>query len=239
MNYSLCDLPDSGDNPVVYFDIVLKGETMGRLYIRMFRDVFPAGVENFVRIAMGKTQRIINKGSGQHKYKKVIRRTYEGCKFYNFLHNNYMVSGDIYNNNGTSAGTVYCDKPIPPCFGDYYYPHDTKGLISLVPFKDQVTGQYFYDSTFMITLEDAKASNNVADLNCNQIVIGQIYNGLDIIDKMNQLIKPYAGRKYPEFIISKCNVYQRSSINRRSRMPTSCTDGDCNEEIYCGEPNCN
>jgi cyclophilin family peptidyl-prolyl cis-trans isomerase len=217
MNYSLDDLPDSGNNPIVYMDIVLKGECLGRIYIRLFRDVFPAGVENFVRIATGKTYKSIKKGSGNFKYKKETRRTYEGSKFYSFLYNNYIVSGDIYKNNGTSAGTIYCDEPIPACFGEFYYPHDAKGLVSLVPYKDEANGKLFYDSTFMITLADRRASNVLCELDTDQIVIGQVYDGLCVLDKMNELIKPYAGRSYPEFSIGYCGSYGKRGFNRRLR----------------------
>ncbi|XWV24617.1 structural ppiase-like protein [Tupanvirus deep ocean] len=220
MNYSLKDLPDSGKNPVVYMDISLKGEVLGRILIRLFRDVFPAGVENFVKIAGGRTYKIIKKGTGRFKYTKQIRRTYEGCKFFHFLHNNYVISGDIYNNNGANAGTIYNDEPIPADFGEFYYPHEAKGLVSLVPFKDETTGKLFYDSTFMITLDDIKPTNILNDLDKDHIVIGQVYSGIDVLDKMNQLIKPYAGRKYPDFVISRSDVYRKQNGNRRIRPIT-------------------
>jgi cyclophilin family peptidyl-prolyl cis-trans isomerase len=268
MNYSLCDLPDSGKNPVVYMDITLKGETLGRLLIRLYRDVFPAGVENFVRIASGKTYRTEKKGFGKYTYTKEIRRTYEGCKFYSFSYNNYIISGDIYNNNGTNAGTIYCDEPISPCLGDYFYPHDMKGLVSLVPFTNEQTGEIFYDSTFLITLDDIKPSNNLIELNCDHIVIGQVYCGIDIITKMNELIFPFAGRKYPDFIIGKCDVYRLATSSRRLRpdptpknkstdkttymvphnsvypqtyQSTNVSNNNCKEckEEHCGEPICN
>lgn len=217
MNYSLCDLPDSGNGPVVYMDILLKGEVLGRIYIKLFRDVFPAGVENFVRIAGGRTYRVEKKGIGQYRYTKETKRTYEGSKFFHFLYNNYIVGGDIYKNDGSSAGTIYEDKPIPPDFGEFYYPHETKGLVSLVPFKDENTGQIFYDSTFMITLDNMKPSNVLSELDEDQVVIGQVYGGMDVIDKMNELIKPYAGRKYPQFTIGKCDVYRKANGYRRLR----------------------
>lgn len=221
MNYSLTDLPESGKNPIVYMDIGLKGEIIGRISIRLFRDSFPAGVENFVKLMEGNTYRIEKKGGGRFRYTKDTRRTYEGCKFFNLSHNNYMVSGDIYNNNGTSAGTIYCDKPIPSVLGEYYYPHDSKGMISLIPFYDEKTKNIFYDSTFMITLDDAKPTNVLSDLNNDQVVIGKITSGMDILDKMNAMIKPYAGRKYPEFIIAKCDVARKANQNRRRRPLTN------------------
>ncbi len=206
MNYSLSNLPNSGKFPIVHMDIILKGEYFGRLSIKLFRDVFPAGVENFIGIAESSTYKVEIKNFGYHKYQKQTNRTYNGCKFFNFLHNNYLVCGDIYNNNGTSAGTIFNDNPIPGIFGDYFYPHDIKGLVSLIPYYDEETGEKFYDSTFMITLDNNKPSNVLEDLNNDQIVIGQIYSGLDVLDKINILIKPYARRKYPEFYIKKCIV---------------------------------
>ena len=232
MNYSLLDLPDSGKYTIVYMDIGLKGEILGRIQIKLFRDVFPAGVENFARIASGRTHQVTLKGDGKYKYKKQIKRTFDGCKFHHFLYNNYIVSGDIYNNNGTNAGTIYNDNPIPPVFGDYYYPHEKKGLVSLIPFKDEITDRIFYDSTFMITLDDINPSNIIGDLDHDQIVIGQVYNGLDILDKINSMIKPYAGRKYPNFIISKCDICTvRNGMNRKRRPLTI-----CNRMKFINEP---
>ena len=224
MNYSLLDLPDSGKNPTVYMDISLQGEVLGRLQIRLFRDVFPAGVENFVKIAASRTYQVTIKGDGRYKYKKEVKRTFDGCKFYHFLYNNYIVAGDIYNNDGSNAGSIYNDNPIPPDFGDYYYPHETKGLVSLIPFKDEETGRIFYDSTFMITLDDSKPSNILGDLDSDQIVIGQVYGGMDVLDKMNSMIKPYARRKYPNFIISKSDVYAKKNGCTQRLRPLSLAD---------------
>lgn len=222
MNYSLLDLPDSGKNPTVYMDISLQSEVLGRIEIKLFRDVFPAGVENFIRIASSKTYQVTIKGDGRYKYKKETKRTFDGCKFFHFLYNNYIISGDIYNNNGSNAGTIYSDNPIPAAFGDYYYPHESKGLVSLIPFKDEATGKNFYDSTFMITLDDAKPSNIIRDLDSDQIVIGQVCSGMEILDKINTMIKPYARRKYPNFIISKADVrLKRNNLSRRMRPITA------------------
>ena len=217
MNYSLEEIPDSGKNPIVWMDIVIKEEVIGRIYIRLFRDVFPAGVENFVRIAGGKTIRTERKGQGKYKYVREVVRTYSECKFFNFSHGNYVVSGDIYSNNGSRAGTIFFDQPIPAMFGDHFYQHDLKGLISLVPFQDEVTGELFYDSTFMITLDNVRPSNILNDLNKDQLVIGQIYQGMEIIDKINTLIFPFAGRKYPDIQIGNCGTHRTSTSDRLHR----------------------
>jgi len=230
-------------------DIVLCEEVIGRIYIILFRDVFPAGVENFFKIASNRTYRVDNKGSGNYKFKKETLRTFEGCKFYNLRYNNYIVSGDIYNNNGTEAGTIYNDQPIPAWFGDCYYPHESKGLVSLVPFRDAATGELFFDSTFMITLDNVRPNNTLSELDNDQIVIGQVYQGMDVIDKINKLIKPYAGRRYPDFRIGKTDIYRNATTSRRIRPITSiernkllhpsCYKKDCEKKCdHADDHNC-
>ena len=207
MNYTSTDLPNSGTYPIVHMDIMLKEECLGRIYIRLDRTVFPAGVENFVRIAAGSTYHF----EKQTGYIREVKRTYENCQFFRCLYGNYIVSGDIYNNNGSRAGTIYYDKPIEYCPGtNLRYPHDTAGLISLVPFLDEATGSLFYDSTFMITLDNVKPTNTLAALDVDQIVIGRIYEGLDTIRKINELIRPFAGRRYPSFKIGECGAHYLS-----------------------------
>lgn len=215
MNYTLSNLPNSGQNPTVFMDIMLNEVCLGKLSIKLFRDVFPAGVENFIGMISSQTYKIENKSAGKHTCQKQTKRTFEGCKFFKMLHNNYLMSGDIYSNTGLNAGTIYNDQPIPALFGDYYYPHDVKGLISLVPYLDETTGEILFDSTFMITLDNVKPNNTLNDLNDNQIVIGQVYSGLDVLDKMNILIKPFAGRKYPIFTIGKTGSHKKM-IKRKS-----------------------
>jgi cyclophilin family peptidyl-prolyl cis-trans isomerase len=213
MNYSFSDLPDSGSNPQVYFDIKLKNDIIGRIGIRLFREVFPAGVENFVGIASGKTykaDKIVSSAYG-HSLIKETKRTYDDCNFYQNRYNNYIMTGDIYNNNGTSSGTIYFDEPISFEGSDYVYAHDTKGLVSLVPFYDEATKKYYYDSTFLITLDNVKPSNVLSELNTNHIVIGQVFDGMQVLDKINTLLIPYAGRKYPDFSIAKTTVNKKLS----------------------------
>lgn len=222
MNYTLDNIPYSCENPIVYMDISLKGKVMGRILIQLDRQVFPAGVENFVKIAAGTTYKTTTLKSCD--LIKQVQRSYDNTDLFKYSHNNYIVGGDIYNNNGQSAGTIFNDKPIPRYLHDYYYEHNTKGLISLVPFYDEITGKLMYDSTFMITLDSAKPTNILPQLDADQIIIGHIYSGLEVLDEINTLIKPYAGRTYPKFIISKAGVLSQNKIIRNSPIKSSTID---------------
>ena len=217
MDYDLEDIPDSGQNPIVYFDIAAGATSLGRIHIKLFRDVFPAGVENFVLIAAGLTYRIQTKGCGKGKFVKETQRTYTGCKFFHKVFETYVVSGDIYTNTGQTAGSIYDDRPIPAALGPEYIPHEGRGLVSLVPFTDEATGELMYDSTFMITLDCAKPSNGLGELDESQIVIGYICEGIDVLDRINECLVPFAGRNYPEITISLSGVSKSERPHRQAR----------------------
>lgn len=218
MNYELSEIPYTSDNPVIYMDIGLSDNLMGRIHITLFRDVFPAGVENFVHIAKGDTYRTIKQGVGEYTFYKQIRRTYDGCLFFEKKHDNYVISGDIYKNTGESSGTIYCDNPIPPQLGKYFYDNDKIGLVSLVPFTDEESGEKYYDSVFMITLQDASSTNLLKHIDSDHIVIGTITNGIEIIKKMNDMIVPFAGRKQPEFRIIKSGLYRTNATTKTRKI---------------------
>lgn len=204
MNYSLDCLPNCGRYPIVFMDIMSKSECLGRIHIRLDREVFPAGVENFVRIAAGMTYRT----ERQLNYIREIKRTYDGCRIFHSLWDNYIVTGDIYCNDGTRSGTIFCDLPFeyPDC--GLWYNHNAPGLISLVPYFDECTGQFFYDSTFMVTLNGCQPCNVIGELDIDQIVIGRIYQGLEILPKINCLIRSPAGsNRYSCLQIGKCGAY--------------------------------
>lgn len=168
----------------IFLEISVDCEIIGKIYINIFEETFPEGVQNFLSLIKG------NK----------TNKTYKGSDFFKLRYNCYIIGGDIYNNNGKTAATID-NKLISENLGELYYTHDTKGILSLIPYCDPETGNRMYDSTFMITL-----SGPMPELDDQQIVIGQVFGGLDILNKLNYLIKPYAGRKYPKVQISDCNI---------------------------------
>jgi cyclophilin family peptidyl-prolyl cis-trans isomerase len=218
MNYNLDESPYSGEYPLLYMDISVQNKHLGKLYIELFRDVFPEAVENFVYLCKGTTYRtdILNPGTG--KYHKYTQRTYAGSKFYQVSHNNFIAGGDIYRNNGTDGATIYYDAGIDAPYNSYYYPHEEKGLISLIPYYDPITHQYFFDSNFLITLDKPKPTNVLYELDAHQVVIGRVYKGLDVLDKINDSIIPFAGRNYPNYTIEDVGTYS-SIIQKRKHRP--------------------
>ena len=57
----------SPDNPIVYFDIAIGGQPIGRIQMELFLDVVPATTENFRRFCTGEFQGGGYKGSTFHR----------------------------------------------------------------------------------------------------------------------------------------------------------------------------
>lgn len=61
----------SSPNPVVFFDITLGGEPLGRIKMELFQDVVPKTAENFRQYCTGETKNHLGHPQG-----------YKGCKFH-------------------------------------------------------------------------------------------------------------------------------------------------------------
>jgi cyclophilin family peptidyl-prolyl cis-trans isomerase len=213
------EILNSGKHPSVFMDIGLKNNIIGTIYIELFRDIYPAAVENFIGICKGKTFHTDKLGYGKYKYRRVVKRSYENCKFYNKIHDNYLATGDIYNNDGTDGGTIFNDISIPAIYPDEFYPHDRTGLISLIPYVDENTGRYYFDSNFMITLDEGRPENLLNSADEENLVIGKIYSGLNVIETINNSITPFNGSAYPEYYIAKCGLNVNTTNKRRTYPP--------------------
>lgn len=58
-------------NPVVFFDITLGGEPLGRIKMELFQDVVPKTAENFRQYCTGETKNHLGQPQG-----------YKACKFH-------------------------------------------------------------------------------------------------------------------------------------------------------------
>jgi peptidyl-prolyl isomerase H (cyclophilin H) len=62
----------SPDNPIVYFDIAIGGQPVGRVQMELYLDVVPATSENFRQFCTGEFKRGGYKGSKFHRVVSVI-----------------------------------------------------------------------------------------------------------------------------------------------------------------------
>jgi cyclophilin family peptidyl-prolyl cis-trans isomerase len=201
----------------IFMDIEINNKYIGTLKIKLYRDLYPLGVENFYRIIQGNTSKNIERNNGRIKYTREIPRSYKKSVFFKTEYNGYIVGGDIYNNNGSSAGTIYDDNPISNILGEEYISHSKKGLVSLISYIDDTTKNVYYDSTFMILLNAIKNDQERQHYDNTQVVIGEIYDGIEILDLINSSIIPFAGRKYPIIKITDCGVLDNKVRLKRQK----------------------
>lgn len=112
-------------NPVVFLDISIAGNPMGRLKIEIFADVVPRAAENFRQFCTGEFA-----GKG-----------YKGCSFHRVIKGFMLQGGDFIHSDGTGRTSIYGDS-----FADenFTIPHAGPGLLSMANSGPNTNGCQFF-----------------------------------------------------------------------------------------------
>ncbi|KAJ5915341.1 Peptidyl-prolyl cis-trans isomerase H [Penicillium verhagenii] len=105
-------------NPVVFFDVALAGEPLGRVKMELFAHVTPRTAENFRQFCTGESKNAKGQPQG-----------YKGSKFHRVIKDFMIQGGDFINGDGTGSCTIYGT----PKFADenFALTHDRAGLLSM------------------------------------------------------------------------------------------------------------
>ncbi|KJZ77424.1 Peptidyl-prolyl cis-trans isomerase H [Hirsutella minnesotensis 3608] len=110
-------LPASG-NPLVFFDITLGGEPLGRITFELFKDVVPKTAENFRQFCTGEAK----DGAGRPQ-------GYKGSKFHRIIPHFMCQGGDFLNGDGTGSTCIWGYKSFED--ENFSLKHDVPGLLSM------------------------------------------------------------------------------------------------------------
>lgn len=148
-------------NSVVYLDIAINDELIGRIVIELFYDTVPLTCENFRQFCIGyidKQQQLIG---------------YKHCTFHRVIKHFMIQGGDILHNNGTGTVSIYGNK-----FNDENFILKHKyGAVSMANAGSNSNGSQF----FIITNNDSSHLDN------KHVVFGSLIDGIDVVKRIENI----------------------------------------------------
>ncbi|KAF5259438.1 hypothetical protein FOXYS1_9943 [Fusarium oxysporum] len=174
-------LPESG-NPLVFLDITLGGEPLGRIQIELFKDVVPKTAENFRQFCTGESKNSAGRPQG-----------YKGSKFHRIIPNFMCQGGDFLNNDGSGSTCIWGYKNFED--ENFTLKHDQPGLLSMANAGPNTNGSQFFITTVPTPFLDNK-----------HVVFGKVVDGMDVVKKMEATKTGYAVPDRPnlDVVISQC-----------------------------------
>lgn len=174
-------LPENG-NPLVFFDITLGGEPLGRITFELFSDVVPKTAENFRQFCTGETKNHLGRPQG-----------YKGSKFHRIIKDFMCQGGDFINGDGSGTTSIYGLNTFPD--ENFKINHDQPGLLSMANAGANGNGSQFFITTVATPFLDGK-----------HVVFGKVVEGMDVVHKMENVQTGHRKKDRPnlDVIIAQC-----------------------------------
>lgn len=150
------------------------GNQIQKIEIELYDDKLPLTCKNFRELC---TRGVKNK-------------TYKNCIFHRVIKDFMIQGGDIENKDGTGSISLYGDK-----FEDegFHYSHNKKGLLSMANSGPNTNG-----SQFFITMAPCTHLDN------KHVIFGNVVNGIDVLDKIENLTTDNNDKPYQPVEIIEC-----------------------------------
>ncbi|KAL0435677.1 UNVERIFIED_CONTAM: Peptidyl-prolyl cis-trans isomerase CYP63 [Sesamum radiatum] len=203
----LAEYYEVDEEPSVFLDVSIDGDTTERIVIELFADVVPKTAENFRALCTGE------KGVGTSTGKPLH---YKGSTFHRIIKGFMAQGGDFSKGNGTGGESIYGGK-----FADenFKLDHSGPGLLSMANGGPNTNG-----SQFFITFK------RQPHLDGKHVVFGKVVKGMDVVKKMEQL-GTADGRPAGVVKIVDCGEMSKAKLQnsveaqKESYSSTSSSDG--------------
>ncbi|EEH21601.1 peptidyl-prolyl cis-trans isomerase H [Paracoccidioides brasiliensis Pb03] len=168
------------DNPVVFFDITLGGQELGRIKMELFADVTPRTAENFRQFCTGEAKNARGKSQG-----------YKGSKFHRVIKEFMIQGGDFINGDGTGSASIYGSGKFAD--ENFKISHDGPGLLSMANSGPNTNGCQFFITTTATPF-----------LNNKHVVFGQVIEDKDNVVRRIENTNTKRDKPNQDVVIAQC-----------------------------------
>lgn len=189
--------PSCPENPRLFFDVEIGGESVGRIVFEVFADIVPKTAENFRALCTGE------KGVGPVSGKPLH---FKGCPFHRIIKKFMLQGGDFTNQDGTGGESIYGEK-----FEDenFHYKHDLEGLLSMANAGPNTNGSQFFITTVPTPHLDGK-----------HVVFGQVIKGIGVVKTLENV--EVKGEKPAKLcVIAECGEFKEGDEWMMTPMDSS------------------
>ena len=171
-------IPTTDGNPIVFFDITIGTQKLGRIKFELFNDICPRTAENFRQFCTGEAKR------------GALPMGYKGSRFHRVIEGFVIQGGDFVKGDGTGSisiyGTYFPDE-------NFKLKHDEAGLLSMANSGPNTNGCQFFITCKPTPWLDGK-----------HIVFGRVVEGMEIVRIIEQArVSPNKTPIHP-VLISDC-----------------------------------
>ncbi|EDQ87923.1 uncharacterized protein MONBRDRAFT_33179 [Monosiga brevicollis MX1] len=166
------------ENPIVFFDVDIAGQTVGRMKFELFADTCPNTAENFRQLCTGEYR------------KDGVPIGYKNCSFHRVIKDFMIQGGDFVNGNGTGIDSIYGGA-----FRDenFIHKHTAPGDLSMANSGPHTNGcQFFITCTNCNFLDD------------KHVVFGKLIEGLLVMRKIESIPTGPDNKPKLDVKISQC-----------------------------------
>ncbi|EPY49392.1 cyclophilin family peptidyl-prolyl cis- trans isomerase Cyp3 [Schizosaccharomyces cryophilus OY26] len=166
--------------PVVFFDIAIGGNYVGRIKIRLFSNTVPKTAENFRQFCTGEA-----KGPNRNPI------GYKNASFHRIIPDFMIQGGDFVSGDGTGSTSIYGTRTFPD--ENFLLKHEKPGLLSMANAGKDSNGCQFFITTVPCDFLDGK-----------HVVFGEVIEGFDVVKQIESTPVGTSSRPKLNVVIMEC-----------------------------------